>query len=153
MGRMHAKEKGQSHSTRPVTALGPNPRPPYWVKMTKSELEALILKLAKRNIPPSQIGLILRDQYGIPLVKPILGQKLVKFLRSHGYWQFPEDLYFLIEKAKRIKRHLAVHKKDYVAKRRLILTEAKIHRLVKYYKRKGILPENFDYKERISVFA
>ncbi len=57
----------------------------------------------------------------------------------------PEDLYFLIKKAVRIREHLKVHRKDMHSKRGLILTESKIHRLIKYYKRIGKLPKDWEY--------
>ena len=52
----------------------------------------------------------------------------------------------LLERARRVKKHLSVHKKDTANKRALQLIEAKIHRLVKYYKRIGRLPEDWDYR-------
>ena len=42
-------------------------------------------------------------------------------------------------------KHLEKNKKDMVAKRGIQLTSSKIHRLAKYYKRKGILPQDWKY--------
>ena len=42
---------------------------PTWLKYTKSEVEAIILKLAGKGLTAEKIGLTLRDQYGIPNVK------------------------------------------------------------------------------------
>ncbi len=39
---------------------------PVWLKYTKEEVEAIILKLANKNLTSEKIGLVLRDQYGIP---------------------------------------------------------------------------------------
>jgi small subunit ribosomal protein S15 len=63
---MPKKEKGRSHSTRPVSR-----RPPSWCRYQPEEVEAFIIKLAKEGHSLSKIGTILRDQYAIPLVKPI----------------------------------------------------------------------------------
>jgi SSU ribosomal protein S15P len=41
---------------------------PTWIQYTPDEVEQLAVELARRGFLPSQIGLILRDQYGIPLV-------------------------------------------------------------------------------------
>ncbi|BAA80124.1 30S ribosomal protein S15P/S13e [Aeropyrum pernix K1] len=135
------REKGQSHSTRP-----PHPQPPQWLVFTPEEIELLIAELAKKGYGPSMIGIILRDQYGIPLVKPILGKGVSEVLREKGlHPPLPEDLLMLIRKAVNLRRHLDEHPKDYHAKKGLIDLESKIRRLVKYYKRRGVLPPDWKY--------
>ncbi len=146
---MHKKERGKSHSTRPVSK-----RPPSWCTYKPEEVEALVVKLAKEGHPPSMIGIILRDQYGIPLVKPITGKSIMQILREHGLARpIPEDLENLIRKANRLVAHLEKHRKDYHNKRALQIIEAKIHKLAKYYKRKGILPPDWEYKPRAGAFG
>jgi small subunit ribosomal protein S15 len=140
------KEKGKSHSIRPVTK-----RPPSWCKYQPEEVEALVVKLAREGHPPSLIGTILRDQYAIPLVKPITGKTITQILKGAGLAPtIPEDLDNLIRKATRLHTHLEKNRKDLHNKRALQLVEAKIHRLSEYYKRKGVLPENWKYKPRIA---
>ena len=99
------------------------------------------------------IGIILRDQYGIPLVKQVTGKKIVQILREHGLEpEIPEDLANLIRRAIRVRRHLEEHPKDYHSKRGLQLIESKIRRLEKYYKREGVLPPDWRYEpEKIKV--
>jgi small subunit ribosomal protein S15 len=128
---------------------------PSWVPYTQEEVEQLIIELARRGFPPSMIGIILRDQYGIPSVKAILGKSITDVLQEHGLApQIPEDLMNLIRRAVKIRKHLEEHPKDLSAKRGLILVESKIHRLVKYYKRVGKLPPDFVYKpEAFSMLA
>ena len=147
MGKF-AYARGRSRSTRPVSK-----RPPGWCKYTPEEVEALVVKLAREGKPPSLIGVILRDQYGIPLVKPITGKSILQILQEHNLApRIPEDLYNLMRKAARLRRHLEKNRKDYSNKRALQIIESKIHRLSKYYKRKGILPEDWKYKyELIAV--
>lgn len=143
---MPKREKGRSHSTRPVAK-----RPPSWCKYTPEEVVALIVKLAREGNPPSKIGVILRDQYGIPLVKPIVGKSILEILKENGLApKIPEDLDNLIKKAQRIAAHLERNKKDTHNKRALQLVESRIHRLVEYYKEKGVLPPNFDYKAMVA---
>jgi len=143
------KEKGRSHSTRPV-----GKRAPSWCKYTPDEVVALVIKLAKEGNPPSKIGVILRDQYGIPLVKPIVGKGIVEILRENGLApKIPEDLENLLKKVARISAHLQKNKKDKHNKRALQLVEAKIHRLSEYYKEKGILPLNWEYKTVVASIA
>lgn len=146
---MPKKEKGKSHSTRPVTK-----RPPSWCRYQPEEVEALVIKLAKEGHPPSMIGTILRDQYAIPLVKSITGKSVTQILKEAGLASsIPEDLENLIVKATRLYAHLEKNRKDLHNKRALQLIEAKIHKLSRYYKRKGILPENWKYKPRVASLA
>lgn len=144
------RPKGQSHSTRPVRS-----GPPKWVRFTREEVELLVEELAKKGYPPSMIGLILRDQYGIPLVKQITGKKIVEILREKGIApKIPEDLYNLIRKAANIRRHLFEHPKDKKAKRGLEEVESKIRRLVRYYIENGVLPPDWKYEpEKAELIA
>ncbi|MEM0010273.1 MAG: 30S ribosomal protein S15 [Candidatus Bathyarchaeia archaeon] len=143
---MPKKEKGRSHSTRPV-----GKRPPTWCKYTPEEVVALVIKLAKDGNPPSKIGVILRDQYGIPLVKPIVGKSILEILKENGLApKMPEDLENLIKKAIRIAAHLQKNRKDKHNRRALQLVESKIHRLAEYYKERGILPPNWEYKTLVA---
>ena len=58
----------------------------------------------------------------------------------------------LIKKAIRLRKHLEAHRKDLHNKRALQLTESKIWRLQKYYKRKGVLPADWEYKPETAEF-
>lgn len=141
--RAHAH--GRSHSIRPVTK-----KPPPWCTYKPEEVEALVVRLGKDMVPPSMIGIILRDQYGIPLVKYITGKTVMEILKEHRLApQMPEDLQNLLRKALRLKRHLEVHRSDTANKRALQIIEAKIHRLSKYYKSKGILSKDWRYKTAV----
>ncbi len=137
---MHARKRGGSGSKRPISKV-----PPPWLTVSPDEVEALVVKYAKSGIPPSQVGVILRDQHGIPLIKPIVGKKMLKILKENGLApEIPEDLSNLIARARRMHVHLQTHRSDRYNRKRLQLVEAKIHRLVKYYKSTGVLPENFE---------
>ncbi len=144
------RDKGKSHSTRPVRA-----GPPKWVRMTPEEIETIVLELYKMGYPPSMIGIILRDQYGIPSVRNVLGMKLLKVLEKNGVKiEIPEDLFNLMRRAVNLRRHLEEHPKDLHSKRGLMEIESKIRRLEKYYKRIGRLPASWKYdpeKARILV--
>ncbi len=119
---------------------------PSWVKYTPEEVEELVVKLRKEGHSMAMIGIILRDQYGIPSVKAIVGKKIEKILREHGLApEVPEDLLFLMRKAVRLRKHLEKHKKDIHNARALMNIESKILRLVKYYKRVGKLPPDWKY--------
>ena len=145
-----SKIKGKSHSMRPVESGAPK-----WVKATSEEVESLIIEFAKKGIPPSQIGVILRDQYGIPLAKQITGKKVCETLSEKNLApDIPEDLFNLIKHASRIRRHLEEHPKDMSSKRGLQLLESKINRLAKYYTSVGKLPHDWKYSpEKASILA
>ncbi|MEM1990663.1 MAG: 30S ribosomal protein S15, partial [Candidatus Bathyarchaeia archaeon] len=90
-------------------------------------------------------------QYGIPLVKSIVGRGIVEILKENGLApKIPEDLDNLLRKAARITAHLQKHRKDTSNRRALQIVESKIHRLSDYYKEKGILPPNWEYKSVIA---
>lgn len=148
MGKKKKRSKGKSHSIRPVSK-----RPPSWCKYQPEEVEALVIKLAKEGHPASRIGMMLRDRYAIPLVKPITGKKITKILKEAGLAPaIPEDLGDLLKKAARLAAHLERNRKDLHNKRSLQITEAKIYKLSRYYKREGVLPPNWKYARYKRLF-
>ena len=97
---------------------------PKWIQYSPEEIELIIVELAKKGYPPSMIGIILRDQYGVPLVKSVLGVKLQKVLQKYGIkLAIPEDLYNLMKRAVNLRRHLEEHPKDTHSQRGLIEIE------------------------------
>lgn len=106
-----------------------------WVRYKPEEIEALVVKLSKEGNTTSQIGLILRDSYGIPDTKTLTGKKITQILVSKDIKkELPEDLLNLIKKAVLIRKHLETNHKDVPAKRGIMITESKIKRLANYYK-------------------
>lgn len=143
---MPKREKGKSHQTRPVSK-----RPPSWCKYQPEEVEALVIRLAKEGNAPSRIGTILRDQHSIPLVKPIVGKTITKILKEAELSPaMPEDLGNLVKRAESLALHLEKNKKDLNNKRALQVAEARIYQLSRYYKREGVLPQNWKYEPKIA---
>ena len=141
MARTHARVKGKSGSTRPVTA------DLSFVSLKKKEVEDIIVQLAKDDTKPSMIGLILRDKYGVPSVKALTGKSVTQILEEKGAKaSIPEDLANLVTKAKALSKHLESNTRDTQNKRGLILIESKIRRLTTYYKKTGGVPQNWSYK-------
>ena len=139
MARMHARKRGKSSSVRPISKI-----PPAWVRITPEEVESLVVNYFKEGYPPSMIGIILRDQHGVPLVKQITGKTIKQILKENNlYPEIPEDLANLLARARRMKKHLQRFKSDRANIHRLQLVESKIRRLVKYYKRVGELPADW----------
>jgi small subunit ribosomal protein S15 len=142
------KLKGRSHQTRPVTK-----RSPAWCRYTAEEVEALVIRLAKEGHPPSKIGIILRDQHGIPLTKPVTGKSVSQILKERELAPaLPEDLENLMRKATRLHVHLDKNKADLHNKRAVQIIEAKIYKLARYYKRKGVLPPDWKYEAKAVAF-
>jgi small subunit ribosomal protein S15 len=141
MARMHTRKRGRAGSKRPVREGKPT-----WVTMGNEELDKLIVKLKKEGLTKSKLGMVLRDQYGIPKVKEIRGSRISKVLESNGIKdQMPEDLAALVSKAVNLNKHLGTNPKDLKNRRGLELVEAKIKRLSDYYKRKSKLPDGWSY--------
>jgi len=146
---MPKKKSGRSHSMRPVSK-----RPPSWCKYQPEEVEAFVIKLAKEGHLPSVIGTILRDQYAIPLVKPFTGKAITEILKEAELApSIPEDLGDLLKKASKLTAHMEKSKKDLHNKRALQVTEAKIYKLSRYYKRRGVLPQNWKYEPEKAVIT
>jgi small subunit ribosomal protein S15 len=142
MAKMHSRKKGSSRSRPPVGGKRPD-----WCDISKEELEKLVLKLHDSGVSSSRIGLTLRDQYGVPSIKPILGKNLNRFLSENkALPEIPEDLGNLMRKALHVRKHLKDNNKDIHNKRALQLVESKIRRLVKYYKNSGRLATSWQYK-------
>ena len=141
MARLHSRKKGKSGSTRP-----PRLEKPVWVERSAEEVENLVTKLARKGLSKSLIGIILRDSYGIPLVKVVTGKKISQIVKENEIEEpLPEDLTNLVKKALIIRKHLEENHKDLEAKKGLGRTESKIYRLLRYYKETNILPMDFKY--------
>ena len=146
MGRLHSHNYGKSHSTRPL-----NPKTPSWIKQDPKEIEELIVKYAKEDLSASQIGVKLRDQYSIPLVKPIIKKSITQVLDENDLKpDLPEDLNNIVKKAIGLQKHLKANKGDNRNVRSLELIEAKIHRLSVYYKKINRIPQNWKYKSLVA---
>jgi small subunit ribosomal protein S15 len=135
------KEKGQSHSTRPLSRRSPN-----WCRYTSEEVEALVVRLAREGNPSSKIGVILRDQYGIPMVKAISGKGIIEILKDNNLGPaVPEDLEALLRKAARLHAHFNRNKSDKYNRRAIQTVESRIRSLAGYYRHIGVLPEDWKY--------
>ncbi len=142
MARTHARKKGKSGSKRPVVA------DLSFVKIKSKEVESLIAKMAKeQDMTASMIGLVLRDRYGVPSVKKLTGKSIVQILGENKLTKkIPEDLAALVARQKQVKKHLEKNKNDLHNKRGLILLEARLNRLSKYYKNVGRIESNWSYE-------
>lgn len=140
MARMHTRKRGKSKSRKVKKSTAH-----LWLQYSPEQIREFVLKLAKEGRAEAEIGLTLRDQFGIPSVKNATGKRISEILKEGNLLsQYPSDLLDLIKKAVRLRRHLQHSKKDLHNKLRLTRTESKIKRLVRYY-RGYRLPANWKY--------
>ncbi|MAG27963.1 hypothetical protein CMI47_20755 [Candidatus Pacearchaeota archaeon] len=82
-------------------------------KLKSVDVDKLILELAKEDNTPAQIGLILRDQHGIPKAK-LVTKKITHLLKEKEASHITEkDI--ISKKIENLKKHFAAHKHDYAA--------------------------------------
>jgi small subunit ribosomal protein S15 len=120
MARMHARRRGTSGSVRPYRK-----ETPEWSNTDVQEIEKIIVDLRKNGMSSAEIGLTLRDKYGVPDVKLATGKRVSEILKEKGLEsEIPEDLRNLMIKALGMRKHLSENKKDLHNKRQLQLTES-----------------------------
>ena len=141
---MHTRRRGSSDSDKPVAD-----EPPEWSDVDSDAVEQRVVELAEDGHSPSEIGVALRDEgvqgTPVPDVKLATGKKVTEILAEHDADpELPEDLRNLMERAVRLREHMADNPTDHQNKRALQNTEAKIRRLVDYY-RGDKLDEEFTY--------
>lgn len=93
-----------------------------WVTAKPEDIKKQIIELAKQGMTSEKIGLVLRDQHGIPKAR-VIGIKIGKVLREANVWVDSENE----GRAKKIEtssKHAATHKHDYTSIRSLTRTKA-----------------------------
>ena|SRR3989344_2261122 len=141
MAKMHSRARGNAHSHKPL-----KPAKPTWIRHQSKEVEMLVAKLSKEGKSASEVGLILRDSYGVPSVKLLTGKRIQEILAEKKLLpELPEDMLALMRQSVLLKKHLETNKHDMTALRGLQFAESKIKRLVKYYKRAQKLPVDWKF--------
>ncbi len=93
-----------------------------WTKIKPTEVEKLIVDLGKQGVPPEKIGLILRDQHGIPKAK-LLGLRIKKVLVKHKIYTDSEKVN-LEKKIEVLNKHSEKNHHDYTAIRKAVMYSA-----------------------------
>lgn len=141
MARMHSRKHGKSGSKKPVKKSLP-----VWLSYKPQEAELLIAKLAKEGKNSSEIGITLRDTYGIADIRILCKKKISQILKEKKIApELPDDMLALIRKSVAVRKHLEANHKDQTAKYGLTLTESKIKRLTKHYKKTGKLASEWKF--------
>lgn len=141
MSRIHSGRKGRSGSHRPFPLTKPE-----WVTATPEEITTQAVQLAKAGHPAAQIGQTLRDSYGVPSARAVMGKRLGAVLSDAGVKsELPDDLEALLKRVVHLQRHLETHPKDLANRRGLVLMESRIRRLARYYRQRRRIPETWRY--------
>jgi ribosomal protein S15P/S13E len=90
---------------------------PGWVKMKSADVEKLVIELAEKGETPSKIGMILRDQHGVPRVKS-LGKKVTHILKEKQV-KHSTDKEMIQKNIDVLKVHVEKNKHDYTATKAL----------------------------------
>jgi small subunit ribosomal protein S15 len=140
MARMHTRKKGKSGSRNSFYGKEHN-----WIQQSPKEMEEIIVQLRNDGNTSSQIGIKLRDFYGVPRVKSVMHSKMNDILAKNNLKsEVPEDLMSLINRYKRVSVHMALNKKDLNNGRKRALIMSKMLRLVRYYKENGYLKHEWE---------
>ena len=106
---------------------------PLWLKMSEEDLKKVIKELADKY-QPAQIGIILRDQYGVPSTK-VYGKKLNAYLKELGMDSNP-DLENAQKKFDKITEHMKENVTDKRSKHKMQKAQTRLNILRKYFARK-----------------
>jgi small subunit ribosomal protein S15 len=147
---MHTRRRGSSDSDKPAAD-----DPPEWSDVDEDDIEARVVELAEQGHSPSEIGLKLRDEgvngTPVPDISLATGKKVTEILEANDADpDLPADLRDLMEQAIRLREHMQENPGDHQNKRALQNTEAKIRRIVDYY-RGDELDESFTYSYEQAV--
>jgi len=141
MSRIHSGHKGRAGSHRPFPLTKP-----AWVTVTSEELVAQAVQQSKAGLSAAQIGMHLRDGYGVPSARSVTGKRLGTLLKEAGVSpEIPDDLQALLKRVVHLQRHLETHPKDLSNRRGLTLMESRIRRLARYYRQRKRIPETWRY--------
>ena len=146
MARVYAKRKGKAGSRKPHVKESP-----AWVPLNKDDIMSLVVKLSGTGLTSAQIGMKLRDAYGVPDVRLATSKTITQIMKEKGVrLEIPEDVSSLMKRAVQLQAHLKANPSDLSNKRALELIESKIRRLSKYYKREGVIPDDWEYSIKLA---
>ncbi len=98
-----------------------------WVNIKPEEVEKKVIELAKEGMSPSKIGLVLRDQQGIPRAK-LLGLRIKHILEKAKLWQDPETANLKV-KIETLVKHQSSNKHDQPARKSHIKHASRVNTL------------------------
>ncbi|XP_012370485.1 40S ribosomal protein S13-like [Octodon degus] len=123
MGHIHGPGKVLCRLALPYSSSVPT-----WLNVTSNDVKGQIYNLARKGLTPSQIGVTLRDSHSVAQVCFVIGNKILRILKSKGLVpDVSEDLCHLTKKAVAVRKHLERKRKDKYTHFLVILIERRIH--------------------------
>ena len=118
-------------------------------ELTKKEIYDVIEDLTKKGKTTAEIGLHLKQKFGVKNVLETTGKKIGKVQAELGLKKdkLPDELLYLIKKSVKLIKHKEDNKKDMTAKRGYQKTVSKIKRLRKHYINKKKIDSNWRYSD------
>jgi len=98
-----------------------------WSKIKPAEIEKLIVELGRQGIPSEKIGLILRDQHGIPKAR-LFGLRVNKVLAKNNL-AADSEMKNVAKKIERLKKHFAKNKHDYMTQRKAVMYASQLKKM------------------------
>ncbi len=96
-------------------------------KLSKKEMEKVVLDLYNDGLTSEKIGLVLRDKHGVKNFREEFGLKISEVIGKND-----ADQKNISRNLDNLRRHFDTNKKDQPAKRRLIKTAAHLKTIQEY---------------------
>jgi len=96
--------------------------------MKAEDVEKLVVDLAKHGTPSEKIGLILRDQHGIPKVQLVTKKKISQILDENNLDTDSEKVN-ITKRIDGLRKHVEKNKQDYTAKQKLTKRLARLRKM------------------------
>ena len=91
---------------------------PSWVKTKPADFEKLVIELYKQGNDASKIGIILRDQHGVPKSK-IFGKRIMEIIKEAKI-PIRSEADIISKKIEVLKLHIEKNKHDVPAKKAFV---------------------------------
>ncbi len=100
-----------------------------WAKMKPSEVEKIVVELGKNGNSPQKIGLILRDEHGIPKTK-LFGKRISQILKANNI-EVEDESSTIKKKIAKLEKHFSNNKHDYTVQRAIMEYNSRLNKLSK----------------------
>ncbi len=119
-------------------------------ELDKKEIYDLIEELTKKGKTTTEIGLILKEKYGVKSVLEATGKKIGKLQKELNLKgdKLPDEMLYLIKKTVKLIKHNENNKKDMSGKLGYQKSVSKIKRLRKHYVKTKKIDSNWRYSDQ-----
>ncbi len=119
-------------------------------ELDKKEIYDLIEELTKKGKTTTEIGLILKEKYGVKSVLEATGKKIGKLQKELNLKgdKLPDEMLYLIKKTVKLIKHNENNKKDMSGKLGYQKSVSKIKRLRKHYVKTKKIDSDWRYSDQ-----